>query len=48
MDDIDEPIKIVNASKHLKRNTDSLKNAIDNDLFSVSPNIELISEIVDL
>ena len=47
-DDINEPIKIVNASKYLKRNTDSLRNAVDNDLFAISPNVELINEIVEL
>jgi len=48
VDDVNEPIKIVSASKHLKRNTDSLKNAIDNDLFSVAPSVELINELADL
>lgn len=42
-----QPIKCVYASDYLKRNTDSVRNAIDNDLFSVSPNIELIYNIAD-
>lgn len=43
--DEEEPIKCVSASEFLKRNTDSLRNAVENDLFSVSPNLELIYEI---
>jgi len=46
--DANEPIKVVNASKYLKRNTDSLRNAIDNDLFAVSPSLELINNIGEL
>lgn len=43
-----QPIKCVNASEFLKRNTDSLRCAVDNDLFSVAPGVELIYEIADL
>lgn len=43
--DDNEPIKCISASHFLKRNTDSLRNAVDNDLFSISPNVELIYEI---
>lgn len=43
-----QPIKCIEASKYLKRNTDSLRNAIDNDLFSISPNLELIYDMVKL
>lgn len=46
--DIETPIKCVSASEFLKRNTDSLRNAVENDLFSVSPNLELIYEIEDI
>lgn len=46
--DIFQPIKCINASKYLKRSTDSLRNAVDNDLFSTSPNLELIYKISDL
>lgn len=42
-----QPIKCVYASDYLKRNTDSVRNAVDNDLFSASPNIELIYNIAD-
>lgn len=38
-------ISAINASKCLKKNTDSLRNAVDNDLFSVSPNLVLLDEI---
>lgn len=43
--DEETPIKCVHASDFLKRNTDSLRNAVENDLFSVSPNLELIYDI---
>ena len=33
----EEPIKCVYASDYLKRNTDSIRRAIDNDLFATSP-----------
>lgn len=46
--DEEMPIKCVDASDFLKRNTDSLKNAVENDLFSVAPNLELIYEIEDI
>lgn len=46
VNDICEPIKCISASDLLKRNTDSLKNAVENDLFSVAPNIDLIYDLV--
>lgn len=45
--DSDAPIKCISASSILKRNTDCLKNAVENDLFSVAPNIDLIYDIAD-
>lgn len=48
IDDSEQPIKVISASQYLKRNTDSIRNAVDNDLFSVSPNVNLIYEIADL
>lgn len=42
------PIKCVDASKFLKRNTDSLRHAVENDLFSIAPNVELIYEIQNI
>ena len=44
----EEPIKCVEASKFLKRNTDSLRHAVENDLFSIAPNLELIYEIENI
>ena len=48
LSDETEPIKCVEASKYLKRNTDSLRNAVENDLFSTAPNLELIYEIENI
>ena len=42
------PLKCVEASKYLKRNTDSLRHAVENDLFSIAPNVELIYEIENI
>lgn len=41
-------IECISASEYLKRNTDSLKCAVDNDVFGTSPNVELIYELKDL
>lgn len=46
--DTDQPIKCVSASQYLKRNTDSLRNAVDNDLFSAAPNVDMIYDLVNL
>lgn len=46
--DKERPIKCVNAGDFLKRNTDSIRNAVDNDLFSVAPNVDLIYRIEEL
>ena len=43
----EQPIKYVSASQFLKRNTDSLRNAVDNDLFSTAPSVDMIYEIAD-
>ena len=48
INDNEEPIKCISASSILKRNTDCLKNAVENDLFSVAPNIESIYGILDI
>lgn len=48
MSDSEQPIKCISASDYLKRNTDSIRNAIDNDLFSVAPSLELIYDIDEL
>lgn len=44
----DQVIKVINAADYLKKSTDSLRNAVDNDLFSVSPNLDLLYEIENL
>lgn len=41
-------ISCIEASSLLKRSTDSLKNAVENDLFSCAPSVDLIYEIADL
>lgn len=41
------PITCIDASSLLKRNTDSLKNAVDNDLFSSAPAVDLIFAIAE-
>lgn len=45
VDDIENPVKCMSASSMLKRNTDCIKNAVENDLFSVAPKMD---EIYDL
>ncbi len=45
---IREPIRCVYASDYLKRNTDSLKCAVENDLFSAAPDLERLYEIEEM
>ena len=40
-----QPITCIEASSLLKRNTDSLRNAVENDLFSTAPDLDLIYSI---
>ena len=48
-DELDENrISCVYASAYLKKNADSLKNAVENDLFSSAPNVDLIIGIKDI
>lgn len=42
------PISCVSASQILKRNTDSLKKAVENDMFACAPAVDLIYAINDL
>jgi len=42
------PISCIDASSLLKRSTDSLKNAVENDLFSCAPAVDLIYAIAEL
>lgn len=46
--DSKKPIKGICASNYLKRNTDSLRNAVDNDLFSVAPNVDMVYKIIGM
>lgn len=41
------PITCIEASSLLKRGTDSLRNAVENDLFSTAPALELIYDLID-
>lgn len=41
------PIQIEYASHYLKRNTDSLRNAVENDMFATAPSLEGIYKIVE-
>lgn len=47
-EDDDMPIKCINAAEFLKRNTDSLKHAVENDLFCTAPELHRLFEIADL
>ena len=46
--DFDETISCVYASYYLKKSTDSLKNAVENDLFSTAPNVDRIYDLSSL
>lgn len=46
--DTDMPIKCVNAAHFIKRNTDSLKHAVENDLFCTAPDLARLYEIAEL
>ena len=43
----ENPIKCISASYYLKRNTDSLKHAVENDLFCTVPELHRLYEILD-
>lgn len=45
---VDMPIECINAAQILKRNTDSLKHAVENDLFCTAPEVHRLYEIADL
>ena len=46
--DNEMPIKCISASSILKRSTDSVRNAVDNDLFNVAPEVDRIYEIIGM
>ncbi len=48
MSDNESPISAINASSLLKRNTDSLKNAVENDLFCAAPSVDGIYDILKI
>lgn len=48
INDTEQMIKCINADSYLKRNTDSLKNAVENDLFTISPNLELLYNLEEV
>lgn len=48
MSDPEMPIHCVYAGDYLKRNTDSLKHAAENDLFGISPELERLYDIENL
>ena len=43
-----EKIEVVYTSDYIKKNDQSLKNAVKNDLFNVAPNLELIYELEEV
>ena len=47
VNDHEQPIKCINASYYLKRNTDSLKHAVENDVFCTVPDLHRLYEILD-
>lgn len=47
INDSENPIKCINASQYLKRNTDSLKHAVENDLFCTVPELHRLYDILD-
>lgn len=46
--DFNQPIEIISASSYLKKQDDSLRNAVENDLFSIAPDDSKILEIMNL
>lgn len=46
--DENSKIECINAGEILKRSTDSLKSAVENDLFSTAPATDLIYDILDI
>lgn len=48
LEDTEHRISCVSASSLLKRSSDSLKNAVENDMFSTAPTVDLIYAIAEL
>lgn len=45
---LEQPIEMIYASNYLKKQEDSLRNAVENDLFSIAPNDTKILKILDM
>lgn len=45
---LEQPIEMIYASNYLKKQEDSLRNAVENDLFSIAPNDTKIFKILDM
>ena len=41
-------ITVVNAGDYLKKNTDSVRNAVENDLFLSAPSLDLLDDLDEL
>lgn len=48
VNDVEMPIKCIYAAQYLKRNTDSLKHAVENDLFCIAPELHRLYDIAGL
>ena len=48
VNDTERPITCVSVSSYLKRNTDSVRKAVENDLMSVAPSTDLIFELGEM
>ncbi len=48
VNDTGRPITCVSVSSYLKRNTDSVRKAVENDLMSVAPSTDLIFELGEM
>lgn len=48
IEDEDKPIKIIHVEDILKRNTDSIKQAVENDLFSNAPDVDRLYDLLKL
>lgn len=46
--DSDGIISAISASEYIKKNSDSVKNAVFNDVFSTVPRLDLINELISL
>lgn len=46
--DLDDKMTAVDASYYLKKDSESLRNAVENDLFQAGPNLDFLTKIEDL